>query len=318
MTLSSDSRLRFPFEEVGAQLLAYWQLTKPRIILLLLITTAAGMGLAAQGPIDWRLAIATLLGGAFAAASANTLNCLYDRDIDAIMERTSWRPLPSGRVQPIEAWVFAFLLAGLSFVLLDWQANQLAAGLSLAGIIFYVLIYTHGLKRHSSQNIVIGGAAGAIPPLVGWAAVTGELAWPAWLLFLIVCLWTPPHFWALALMIREDYAAVKVPMLPVVAGNLATARQIYAYSWLLLPVTLALAWPLQVAGPFYSVTALLLGAELLRRSHLLCQDPNSLLRARSLFKFSIFYLMLLCGAIAMDCLPGAPSLSQAIAVLQIY
>ncbi|WP_338461213.1 heme o synthase [Synechococcus elongatus IITB7] len=316
MTLSSDSRLRFPLEEIAAQLLAYWQLTKPRIILLLLITTAAGMGLASQGPLDPQLAIATLAGGAFAAAAANTLNCLYDRDIDAIMERTRWRPLPSGRVQPIEAWIFALVLASLSFILLNWQANQLAAGLALAGIIFYVVIYTHSLKRHSSQNIVIGGAAGAIPPLVGWAAVTGELAWPAWILFGIVCLWTPPHFWALALMIRDDYAAVKVPMLPVVAGNLATARQIYAYSWLLLPVTLALAWPLQVAGPFYSVTALLLGAELLRRSHLLCQAPDSQPLARSLFKFSIFYLMLLCGAIAMDCLPGAPNLTHAIAVLQ--
>ncbi|ABB58630.1 protoheme IX farnesyltransferase [Synechococcus elongatus PCC 7942 = FACHB-805] len=271
------------------------------------------MGLAAQGPLDPRLAIATLIGGGLAAAAANTLNCLYDRDIDAIMERTRWRPLPSGRIQPFEAWAFALSLAALSFILLDWQANQLAAGLALAGIVFYVVIYTHGLKRHSSQNIVIGGAAGAIPPLVGWAAVTGELAWPAWILFAIVCLWTPPHFWALALMIRDDYAAVKVPMLPVVVGNAATAQQILAYAGLLLPTTLALAWPLGAAGPFYSATALLLGLELLRRSRQLCQAPDSRPLARSLFKFSIFYLMLLCGAIAMDCLPGAPSLSQAIA-----
>ncbi|PLZ67216.1 heme o synthase, partial [Fischerella thermalis] len=195
---------------------SYYQLTKPRIIPLLLITTAGSMWIAAKGQVDPMLLLVTLSGGTLAAASAQTINCIYDRDIDYEMERTRHRPIPSGRIQSRDALIFAIALAVISFSLLSVFANLLAALLAMAGIGFYVLIYTHWLKRHSTLNIVIGGAAGAIPTLVGWAAVTGNLSWTAWLLFTIVFLWTPPHFWALALMIRDDYAKVGVPMLPVV------------------------------------------------------------------------------------------------------
>jgi heme o synthase len=171
---------------------SYYQLPKPRIIILLLITTVAGMWVAAEGRVEPVLLLATLAGGALSAASANAINCLYDRDIDYIMERTRHRPLPSGRIQPRDGLIFAIALAVLAFTLLTVFANFLAACLAMSGIVFYVLVYTHWLKRHTIQNIVIGGAAGAIPPLVGWAAVTGDLSWAAWMLFIIVFLWTPP------------------------------------------------------------------------------------------------------------------------------
>jgi heme o synthase len=203
---------------------SYYQLTKPRIIPLLLITTAGSMWIAAKGQVDPLLLLVTLTGGTLAAASAQTINCIYDRDIDYDMERTRHRPMPSGKVQPRDALIFAIALATISFTLLAVFANLLAAVLAFSGIVFYVLVYTHWLKRHSTQNIVIGGAAGAIPALVGWAAVTGTLSWAAWLIFAIVFLWTPPHFWALALMIRDDYAKVGIPMLPVVKGDTATAN----------------------------------------------------------------------------------------------
>lgn len=287
---------------------SYYQLTKPRIILLLLITTAAGMVVASQGQPDPVLLLATLVGGALASASANTINCYYDRDIDYIMERTRWRPIPSGRIQPRDALIFAAVLAVISFSLLTIVANLLAACLAMSGIVFYVLVYTHWLKRHSTQNIVIGGAAGAIPPLVGWAAVTGDLGWAPWLMFLIICLWTPPHFWALALMIRDDYAAVKVPMLPVVAGDEETVRQIWIYSWLLLPVSLLLVWPLHINGLLYGAIALDLGGKLLLKADKLRQAPSDRQVARDLFKFSILYLMLLSAAMVLDVLPVTQAL----------
>ncbi|HEY9753344.1 MAG TPA: heme o synthase [Coleofasciculaceae cyanobacterium] len=282
---------------------SYYQLTKPRIILLLLITTAGGMWVAAEGQVNPVLLLLTLLSGAFAAGAANTINCLYDRDIDYIMERTRKRPLPSGRVQPHHALMFAIALASISFTLLAVFANLLAACLAMSGIVFYVLVYTHWLKRHSTQNIVIGGAAGAIPPLVGWAAVTGDLSWAAWILFAIIFLWTPPHFWALALMIREDYASVGVPMLPVVAGNELTSKQITFYTLALVPVTLLLVYPLNVLGPVYGVVALGLGAVFLYKSWQLMQVPSDLQVARSVFKYSILYLMLLFAGMALDSLP---------------
>lgn len=250
----------------SAVIQSYYQLTKPRIILLLLITTAAGALVAARGEIDAGLLLATLVGGALASGAANTINCLYDRDIDYIMERTRWRPLPSGRVQPRDAMIFAIALTAISFTLLATVANLLAALLAMTGIVFYVLVYTHWLKRHTTQNIVIGGAAGAIPPLVGWAAVTGDLSLAPWLMFLIICLWTPPHFWALALMIRDDYKNVGVPMLPVVEGSGETTRQILLYSLVLIPVTLLLSLPGQSNGLIYGFLALVLGIELLRRA----------------------------------------------------
>ncbi|MEO0409251.1 MAG: heme o synthase [Cyanobacteria bacterium P01_A01_bin.135] len=283
---------------------SYWQLTKPRIIILLLITTAGSMWIAASGQVDPVLLLATITGGALAAASANTINCLYDRDIDYEMERTRHRPLPSGRVQPRDALLFAIALALVSFGLLTAVANLLAALLAMSGIVAYVLVYTHWLKRHNSQNIVIGGAAGAIPPLVGWAAVTGELSWAAWVLFAIVFVWTPPHFWALAMMIRQDYAKVGVPMLPVVAGELATARQILVYTLLLVPTTLLLVYPLGVMGAIYAISAIALGGLFINKSWALLQAPTDLGLARSLFKYSIFYMMLLCAAMALDSLPA--------------
>ncbi|MGL4884523.1 MAG: heme o synthase, partial [Waterburya sp.] len=181
---------------------SYYQLTKPRIIPLLLITTAASMWIASDGKVDPFLLLVTLLGGTLAAASAQVLNCIYDQDIDYTMTRTRKRPIPAGKVQPRHALIFAAVLGVLSFSVLTVFANLLAAILAVSGIIFYMLVYTHWLKRYSTQNIVIGGAAGAIPPLVGWAAVTGNLSLTPWLLFAIIFLWTPPHFWALALMIK--------------------------------------------------------------------------------------------------------------------
>lgn len=292
---------------------SYYQLTKPRIILLLLITTAGGMWVAAEGQVDPQLLLVTLTGGALAAASANTINCLYDRDIDYVMERTRHRPLPSGRVQPRDALIFAIALASISFTLLAVFANLLSAVLAMSGIAFYVGIYTHLLKRHSTQNIVIGGAAGAIPPLVGWAAVTGDLSWAAWVLFAIVFLWTPPHFWALALMIRDDYAQVGVPMLPVVVGDAPTTRQIFAYSLVLIPVTLLLVYPLGVTGVVYAAIALVLGGMLLQKAWVLMQNPSDRQLARSLFKFSILYLMLLCAGLVVDTLPITHQATSALA-----
>lgn len=290
-------------ENLFQVLQSYYQLTKPRIILLLLITTAGGMWVAAKGQVDPVLLLVTLLSGACSAGAANTINCLYDRDIDYIMERTRHRPLPSGRVQPAHALAFAIALTIISFTLLAIFANFLAASLAMSGIVFYVLIYTHWLKRHSTQNIVIGGAAGAIPPLVGWAAVTGDLSWAAWVLFAIIFFWTPPHFWALALMIRDDYAKVGVPMLPVVKGNEPTAVQIFVYTVLLIPITLLLVYPLHVMGAVYAAIALLLGGIFVQKAWKLMQLPHDLQVARSVFKYSIFYLMLLCAGMGLDSLP---------------
>ncbi|XGV98967.1 MAG: heme o synthase [Leptolyngbya sp. BL-A-14] len=282
---------------------SYYQLTKPRIILLLLITTAGGMWIAAKGEVNPILLLVTLLSGACAAGAANTINCFYDRDIDYIMERTRHRPLPSGRVQPRDALIFAIALTVLSFTLLAVFANLLSACLAMSGIVFYVLIYTHWLKRHSTLNIVIGGAAGAIPPLVGWAAVTGDLSWAAWVLFAIIFFWTPPHFWALAVLIREDYAKVGVPMLPVVVGNEPTSRQIFYYTLALIPVTLLLVYPLHVMGAVYAGIALLLGGVFVQKAWQLVQMPSDLQVARSVFKYSILYLMLLCAGMGLDSLP---------------
>lgn len=281
----------------------YIQLTKPRIILLLLFTTVAGIALAAKGHIDFWLLLVTLVSGACAAGAANTLNCLYDRDIDFAMERTRHRPLPSGQIPPHHALLFAIALTLISFTLLAVFANLLSANLAMLGILLYVLVYTHWLKRHHDQNIVLGGAAGAIPPLVGWAAVTGDLSWAAWCLFAIVFLWTPPHFWALAMMIQDDYAKVNVPMLPVVSGNETTARQIFAYTVILIPVTLLLTYPLDVTNWLYSVVAIVLDSIFVYKAWLLMKFPSNLELARSLFNYSIVYMMLLSIAIIVDCLP---------------
>jgi len=292
---------------------SYYQLTKPRIIPLLLITTAAGMWMASEGQVDPLLLLITLVGGTLAAASAQVLNCIYDRDIDYEMLRTRSRPIPSGRIQTRDALLFAIALGSASFTLLAVFANLLAALLAMSGIIFYMGIYTHLLKRHTPQNIVIGGAAGAIPALVGWAAVTGELSLPAWLLFAVVFLWTPPHFWALALMIREDYAKVGIPMLPVVAGEESTTRQIWVYTLLVVPASLLFIYPLGVSGVVYGAIALVLGSIFLQKAWQLLQSPTNNQLARGLFKYSILYMMLLCTGIVVDSLPITQQLSTAFA-----
>jgi len=281
---------------------SYYQLTKPRIIPLLLITTAGSMWIAGEGKVDPLLLLVTLTGGTLAAASAQTINCIYDRDIDYDMERTRHRPLPSGKIQPRDALIFAIALAVISFCLLTLFANLLAAMLAMSGIVFYILVYTHWLKRSSTQNIVIGGAAGAIPALVGWAAVTGTLSWVAWLIFAIVFVWTPPHFWALALMIRDDYAKVGIPMLPVVAGNEATVRQIWFYSLVLVPTTLLLVYPLHATGIVYGAIAIALGGLFILKAWRLLHNPGDRTLAKDLFLYSISYMMLLCLSMVIDSL----------------
>lgn len=282
---------------------SYYQLTKPRIIPLLLITTAAAMWMASDGATDPGLFLVTVIGGMLAAASAQTMNCIYDRDIDYAMERTRNRPIPSGRVKPVHAGIFAAVLAGLSFTILVVFTNLLAALLAMAGIAFYMGIYTHLLKRHTPQNIVIGGAAGAIPALVGWAAVNNNLSIEAWILFAIVFIWTPPHFWALSLMLKDDYAKVGVPMLPVVVGEAATAKQIWIYTLLLIPTTLLLMYPFGGAGIVYGISAVGLGGIFVYEAWKLLQAPTDKTVAKSMFKFSILYMMLLCTSIVIDSLP---------------
>ena len=291
---------------------SYYQLTKPRIIPLLLITTAGSMWIAAKGEVDPLLLLVTLTGGTLAAASAQTINCVYDRDIDYDMERTRHRPMPSGKVQPRDALIFAIALATISFTLLAVFANLLAALLAFSGIVFYILVYTHWLKRHSTQNIVIGGAAGAIPALVGWAAVTGTLSWSAWLIFAIVFLWTPPHFWALALMIKDDYAKVGIPMLPVIEGTTATVKQIWYYTLLTVVATVLLVYPLGASGILYAAIALILGGLFIHKSWRLLQNPEDRTVARELFLYSISYMMLLCLGMVVDSLPITHNLISAV------
>jgi len=285
-------------QSLAQVLRSYSQLVKPKIIALLLMTTAGAMWMA--GNTDPLKFCVTLLGGGMAAAAANVINMVYDADIDRMMERTRHRPLPSGRIRERHALMFAGILAVMSFGLLACFTNLLAAGLAMSGILVYVGVYTHWLKRSSPQNIVIGGAAGAIPPLVGWAAATGELSWAAWVMFAIIFLWTPPHFWALAILKREDYARAGVPMLPVVAGERPTAAQILLYALLMVPVSLLLVYPLHVLGSFYLSAATLLGSLLIWKAVQLLQEPHNRERAASLFTFANLYLLLLCGAMGLD------------------
>jgi heme o synthase len=280
--------------------MAYVRLTKPRIISLLLVTTVPAMILARRAmPSPW-LIVATLLGGALAAGAANTINMYLDRDIDEVMRRTRRRPLPAHDVSPDAALRFGFVLGAGSFVFLAMTVNVLAASLTLSAIAFYVFVYTMWLKRTTTQNIVIGGAAGAVPALVGWAAVTGTLAAPAWVLFAIVFVWTPPHFWALAMRYTGDYAAAGVPMLPVVRGEDETRRQIFLYSLALFGTTLILV-PLAHMGPVYLTVALALGGSLVYRALRLWRRPEPT-KSWALFRFSIVYLAAVFAAVAADAL----------------
>jgi protoheme IX farnesyltransferase len=280
-----------------ASLRDYLTLTKPRIMTLLLLTGAGGMFVGAQGVPPLGLLAVTMLGLALACGGASALNHLLDRDIDALMgSRTEQRPVASGRVTPEQALEFGILLSATSFALLASAVNVLTAVLALVGNLFYVLVYTRWLKRSTPQNIVIGGAAGAVPPLVGYAAATGSLALPALWLFLIVFLWTPPHFWALALMIKNAYAAAGVPMLPVVRGDRETARQIVLYSVAMVAFTLVVGiW----LGPFYTVAAAVLGAVFVGLALLLRRDLSRR-HAQVLFHYSLLYLALLFVAAALD------------------
>jgi protoheme IX farnesyltransferase len=276
----------------------YLTLTKPRIMVLLLLTAAGGMFVGAGGVPSAGLMAATLGGLALACGGASALNHVLDRDIDAHMRRTDRRPVAAGRVAPERALEFGVALSALSFVVLASFVNVLAALLAVAGNLFYVVVYTRYLKRSTPQNIVIGGAAGAVPPLVGWAAATGNLTLPALFLFLIVFYWTPPHFWALALLIRRDYEAARVPMLPVVKGEAETARSIVRYTLLLVAISLLpVVW--RTVGWLYLGAAIALGAAFIGLALALRRDTTPA-RARRLFSFSLAYLALLFIAMALD------------------
>ena len=287
---------------VGSRLGAYIALTKPRIIELLLVTTLPTMVVAEGGlPPVW-LMVSTLAGGTLAAGGANALNMVIDRDIDRVMRRTRNRPLVTGAVQPFQALIFALALEVAAFALLWAQVNLLSALLAIGATAFYVFVYTLWLKRTSTSNIVIGGAAGAVPVLVGWAAVRDTLGLAPLILFAVIFVWTPPHFWALAVRYRDDYAAADVPMLPAVAGLDVTADRILRYSVAMWLLTLAFA-PVADMGVLYLAVAVILGALFIWYAVQLRREPSSE-RAMRLFTWSITYLSLLFGAMALDRLLG--------------
>lgn len=276
----------------------YFELAKPRIIVLLLITTAAAMVMAARGLPSLPILLWTMVGGAFAAGSAGALNCVYDGDIDALMRRTMDRPIPQGRISIAHATAYAVVLGIASFAILYVLVNPLAGWLSLGGNVFYVAIYTMWLKRTTPLNIVIGGAAGAVPPLVGWAAVTHQIGGPALGLFALIFLWTPPHFWSLALMTETDYDKARVPMMPNVAGVERTKREIIYYTILLVIASLVL-YPMHVMGALYTASAAVLGGIFLYDTIRTWKD-SSTLWARRTFKFSLLYLALMCLVMVLD------------------
>jgi len=284
-----------------SKLRAYFLLTKPRVIELLLIATVPTMILAQRGLPDIWLILATLFGGALSAGSANAFNCYIDSDIDKLMGRTKNRPLATGELTQREALVFAWSIGVISFVWFALVINLLSALLSLAAILFYVFVYTLGLKRRTPQNIVWGGAAGAMPALIGWAAVTNEVSLSAWVLFLIIFLWTPPHYWPLSMRYLEEYKVANVPMLPVVAKNEVVGRQIILYAWAYLASTLLLI-PVAGMGVIYTVVAVVAGIWFTWESHRLYNEarvrvPENPMR---LFHGSITHLTLLFLAIAID------------------
>jgi protoheme IX farnesyltransferase len=280
----------------------YIALTKPRVVVLLEVTTVFAMVMAAHGWPGLGLVAATVAGGWLAAGGAHAINCWFDGDIDASMGRTRTRPIPSGRIGATHALVFGISLGLLSFALLATMVNVLSASLALAGLLFYVFVYTMWLKRNTVQNIVIGGAAGAFPPLVGWAAVQGRVTLTALFLFAVIFYWTPPHFWALSLLIRRDYAAASVPMLSVVAGETETRRQILVYSGVLVLVTI-LPMMVNLFGPVYAVGAGLLDAVFLATTLIAVVSPTAR-AARRVFYYSMLYLALLFAVMAVDRVVG--------------
>jgi len=282
----------------------YVSLTKPRIIELLLVTTFPVMFLAERGVPSLWLIVATMVGGILAAASANALNCYIDRDIDAQMDRTAHRPLVTGAISPRNSVIFGTVLGIASVVWLATLVNTISAALAFGAIVLYVVFYTILLKRRTSQNIVWGGVAGCMPVLIGWSAVTGSLSWAALVLFLVVFFWTPPHYWPLSMRFKDDYANAGVPMLPVVADDIAVGKQIVAYSWVTVAVSLALV-PVAPMGWLYVITAVVSGAVFIIEAHRLLSRAKrgisgSALGAMRLFHYSISYLTLLFLGVAVD------------------
>jgi len=282
----------------GSRVGAFISITKPRIVELLLVETVPTMIVAKRGWPGLWLVVVTVIGGALAAGGAHAINMVVDRDIDALMERTKDRPLVTGVIQPGEALLFAGVLEVAAFALLWWQVNLLSAVLATSAMLFYVFVYTLWLKRRSEQNIVIGGAAGAVPVLVGWAAVTGSLSWAPIVLFGIIFVWTPPHFWALAIKYKDDYAAAKVPMLPVTSDMRSVGIKIVAYTLLLWALTLAFD-PIADMGAIYLVSALVLGAVFTWYAVQVLRTESPAVAMR-LFGWSITYITLLFGAMALD------------------
>jgi protoheme IX farnesyltransferase len=293
----TDRRTR----RLSATVVAYFRLTKPRVIELLLVTTLPAMILAAGAMPPLSLIVEVLVGGALAAGGANTINCWIERDRDHLMRRTAHRPLPSGDVKPEGALVFGLVLEALAFALLWSTVNLLSAVLAVSAMLFYVFVYTIWLKPRSSQNIVIGGAAGAVPVLVGWAAVTGQIEAPAWILFAVVFFWTPPHFWALSLRYFDDYKAAGIPMLPVAKGIPAAVRQILVYSVIVVAITFTLPLATDELGPLYLVAAAILGVLFVGQAVRLARDTTPA-QAIRLFTYSNTYLALLFAAVAVDTL----------------
>lgn len=282
----------------------YVALTKPRIIELLLITTVPVMFLAERGIPSLGLILATLVGGTLSAGAANSLNCVIDRDIDAIMNRTASRPLVTGTISTLSAVIFGMALCVAATLVLGLLVNWLSAWLALAAFVFYVGIYSVVLKRRTPQNIVWGGAAGCMPVLIGWSAVTNTVSWSAWILFLVIFFWTPPHYWPLSMKFKEDYAAASVPMLPVVAKFVVVSRQILLYSWVMVLTSLALI-PVAPMGWIYTLGAVLSGGVFLAEAHRLHHhavlgSPQAVLRPMRLFHLSISYLTVLFVAVAID------------------
>ena len=279
----------------------YVNLIKPHVTVLLLGITVATMAIAKQSfPSLW-LVLATLLGGVLAAGSANCLNCFIDRDIDQIMGRTQRRSLPSGKVQPGQALIFGIILGIASFIVFTAFVNLLSAVLAFAAILFYVFVYTLGLKRTTAQNIVIGGAAGAVPVLIGWAAVTNTVTLPAIWLFAIIFYWTPPHFWALALLIEKDYEKARIPMLPVLMGAKETRKQIFLYTLLLVAVTLMLFVLPHMMGYFYLFGAVILGGIMIyMATRLLLDHTKTKERARTMFWYTNCYLAAIFAIMVID------------------
>lgn len=303
MATTTHTRTLSAARDIRGLLWSYVRLTKPRIVMLLVITTIPAMMLADGGfPSVW-LMLATVVGGSVVAGGANAMNMWFDRDIDEIMLRTQERPVPAGAVDPEKAAVFGFVLGAAGFAFMYLAINPLSAVLTLSAFAFYVIVYTMLLKRNTSLNIVIGGAAGAMPPMIGWAAVTNSVSIEAALMFAIVTAWTPPHFWALSINYSSDYKRAGVPMLPVVAGTDATKRQILYYTLALVATTVALAF-LSDLGAVYLASALVLGAVFVYYAVRLWR-AESLRPATAVFRYSIAYLALLFGAIALDTLVGA-------------